>query len=62
MLTTLVSVNPVYVRFQGDESAYLRYVAESRNATRAAPVWIGLALRVGRFEGPNADPVLLGKS
>jgi RND family efflux transporter MFP subunit len=42
-LTTLVSVDPVYVRFQGDESAYLRYSAESRDHEQAAPVWIGLA-------------------
>jgi RND family efflux transporter MFP subunit len=48
-LTTLVSVDPVYVRFQGDESAYLRYVAESKaqGSGAAAPVWIGLADETG---------------
>jgi RND family efflux transporter MFP subunit len=43
-LTTLVSVDPVYVRFDGDESSYLQYVAESKtHAKSAAPVSIGLA-------------------
>jgi RND family efflux transporter MFP subunit len=43
-LTTLVSVDPIYVRFQGDESSYLRYVEESKGAGAGAPpVWVGLA-------------------
>jgi RND family efflux transporter MFP subunit len=45
-LATLVSLNPIYVRFEGDESAYLRYNAESRAQAgnkAAAPVSVGLA-------------------
>jgi RND family efflux transporter MFP subunit len=36
LLTTLVSVDPIYVRFDGDEQAYLRYTRIAReNAERA---------------------------
>jgi multidrug efflux system membrane fusion protein len=41
LLTTVVSVNPVYVAFQADESAYLKYIAGSRAGALA--VAIGLA-------------------
>ncbi|HEY7752689.1 MAG TPA: efflux RND transporter periplasmic adaptor subunit [Steroidobacteraceae bacterium] len=49
LLTTLVSVDPVYVTFTGDERAYLRYQELARNGTRessrdaANPVLVGLA-------------------
>lgn len=46
LLTRLVSVDPVYVRFQGDEAAYLRRATAQRasgDARQAQPVWIGLA-------------------
>jgi len=49
LLTTLVSVDPIYVSFDGDEQVYLKYVGldlrgelkSSRNAHN--PVWVGLA-------------------
>jgi multidrug efflux system membrane fusion protein len=49
LLTTLVSVDPVYVSFTGDERAYLRYQdlarAGNRQSSRDAPnpVLVGLA-------------------
>ncbi len=46
ILTTLVSVDPIYVRFDGDEQAFLRYTKLAREGTRAAggnPVMVGLA-------------------
>jgi multidrug efflux system membrane fusion protein len=49
LLTTLVSVDPVYVTFTGDERAYLRYQELARNGTRGSsrdtrnPVLVGLA-------------------
>lgn len=48
-LTTVVSVDPVYVSFTGDERMYLRYQAQVRDgarpaaATGANPVRVGLA-------------------
>ncbi|HEX4025073.1 MAG TPA: efflux RND transporter periplasmic adaptor subunit [Steroidobacteraceae bacterium] len=44
-LTTLVSVDPIYVSFDGDEQAYLQYLRISRNpdATNHQPVFVGLA-------------------
>jgi membrane fusion protein, multidrug efflux system len=49
LLTTLVSLDPIYVYFEGDESAYLRYAhldqsGERPSSRRAAnPVQIGLS-------------------
>jgi membrane fusion protein, multidrug efflux system len=49
VLTTVVSLDPVYVSFQGDERAYLRYQQLARNGERessrdaANPVRVGLA-------------------
>jgi len=48
-LTTVVSIDPIYVSFDGDEQVYLKYVGmdlrgerkSSRNAPN--PVWVGLA-------------------
>jgi RND family efflux transporter MFP subunit len=48
-LTTVVSLDPIYVYFEGDESAYLRYAHLDRTGERASsrraanPVQIGLA-------------------
>ena len=47
LLTTLVSIDPIYVSFDGDEQVYLKYVGmdlrgereSSRNAQN--PVWVG---------------------
>ena len=53
LLTTLVSIDPVHVVFQGDESAYLRYQAMARAGQRPSsrdaknPVRVGLANEVG---------------
>jgi len=49
LLTTLVSLDPIYVRFDGDEQAYLRYTKLAREGTRTSsrdarnPVLVGLA-------------------
>jgi multidrug efflux system membrane fusion protein len=50
VLTRLVSIDPVYVRFEGDEAAYLRQ--ERYDRTKAGqkdvqPVWVGLANEEG---------------
>lgn len=53
MLTTLVSLDPIYVRFDGDEQAYLRYTKLAREGTRSSsrdaqnPVLVGLADEAG---------------
>jgi multidrug efflux system membrane fusion protein len=49
LLTTVVSLDPIYVRFDGDEQAYLRSVKQARDRAAAgskeaaAPVLVGLA-------------------
>ena len=47
LLTTLVSVDPIYVSFEGDEQAYLQYMESARAASHRAadsrPVFVGLA-------------------
>ncbi|MGH8309756.1 MAG: efflux RND transporter periplasmic adaptor subunit [Steroidobacteraceae bacterium] len=49
LLTTIVSVDPIYVYFEGDENAYLRYQAMARGGERSSsrdvrnPVRVGLA-------------------
>ncbi len=53
LLTTLVSVDPVYVSFTGDEHAYLRYQDLAREGNRESsrdarnPVLVGLANEEG---------------
>lgn len=42
VLTTLVSVSPMYVAFDADEQSYLRYSAQAAKGTKT-PVYIGLA-------------------
>jgi RND family efflux transporter MFP subunit len=53
LLTTVVSVDKIYVEFEGDEKVYLKYAAltragklENRRNTET-PVWVGLADEVG---------------
>src|SRR5947209_994664 len=46
-LTTIVSLDPIYVYFDADEQAYLKYVAAGRNAGRSRTVQIGLANETG---------------
>jgi RND family efflux transporter MFP subunit len=49
LLTTIVSLDPIYVYFEGDENAYLRYTALDRQGERSSsrdvrnPVRVGLA-------------------
>jgi len=48
LLTTVVSVDKIYVEFQGDEQVYLKHAALARkgdiNTTGGeSPVWVGLA-------------------
>ncbi|MGH7260703.1 MAG: efflux RND transporter periplasmic adaptor subunit [Nitrospiraceae bacterium] len=53
LLTTVVSLDPVYVYFEGDEQTYLRYGSMARNGERpssrevANPVRVGLANEEG---------------
>jgi RND family efflux transporter MFP subunit len=48
-LTTVVSVDKIYVEFEGDEQVYLKYVEQQRAGELAhsgdgtTPVWVGLA-------------------
>jgi RND family efflux transporter MFP subunit len=46
LLTTLVSIDPIYVSFEGDEAGYLKYMEFARHAHTAGdgahPVWVGL--------------------
>jgi RND family efflux transporter MFP subunit len=48
MLTTLVSIDPIYVAFESDEQGYLKYMAAARakQDSREA-VWVGLADEAG---------------
>ncbi|MGC3981093.1 MAG: efflux RND transporter periplasmic adaptor subunit [Steroidobacteraceae bacterium] len=47
LLTTLVSIDPVYVEFQGDEQMYLKYARDTRKQANGKPVWVGLANEEG---------------
>jgi len=47
LLTTLVSIDPIYASFEGDEAGYLKYMEFPRRSRGqgddAHPVWVGLA-------------------
>jgi RND family efflux transporter MFP subunit len=49
LLTTLVSIDPIYVSFDGDEQVYLKYVDMALRGVRGSsrdtenPVWVGVA-------------------
>ena len=45
LLTTLVSLDPIYVSFDGDEQGYLKFIKAAREAAGSArnPVQVGLA-------------------
>ncbi|TLY79413.1 MAG: efflux RND transporter periplasmic adaptor subunit, partial [Gammaproteobacteria bacterium] len=50
LLTTLVSIDPIYVSFEGDEQAYLKFMEFSRTSGHDSvrhPVWVGLADEAG---------------
>jgi RND family efflux transporter MFP subunit len=52
-LTTIVSIDPIYVEFEGDEQVYLKYTEMDRTGERKSsrnarnPVWIGLSDETG---------------
>jgi RND family efflux transporter MFP subunit len=46
LLTTIVSLDPIYVYFDSDEQAYLKYIADNRNA-RSRSVQVGLSSETG---------------
>jgi len=49
LLTTVVSIDPIYVEFEGDERVFLKYAELARKGERSnsqdakTPVWVGLA-------------------
>src|SRR5690606_31808435 len=54
LLTLLVSIDPVYVRFEGDEATYLRQArytrqedAKAQASQQQQPVWVGLSNEEG---------------
>lgn len=48
LLTTIVSLDPIYVYFDSDEQAYLKYIAGAkRQGTRSRSVEVGLANETG---------------
>lgn len=53
LLTTVVSIDPIYVSFDGDEQVYLKYVGMELRGERGSsrdthnPVWAGLADETG---------------
>jgi multidrug efflux system membrane fusion protein len=53
LLTTVVSLDPIYATFEGDEQTYLRYVALARDGSRPSsrthrtPIRLGLANEQG---------------
>jgi RND family efflux transporter MFP subunit len=46
LLTTIVSLNPIYVYFDSDEQAYLKYM-RAPSARAARPVFVGLTNETG---------------
>jgi RND family efflux transporter MFP subunit len=54
LLTTLVSIDPIYVRFDGDEQAFLRYTKIAREAAQSK------AGAKGNEAGTTGSPVLVG--
>ena len=47
LLTTIVSLDPIYVYFDTDEQAYLKYVTAMRNRSAKLPVHVGLTSETG---------------
>ena len=47
LLTTIVSLDPIYVYFDSDEQAYLKYVTAMRNRSAKLPVYVGLTTESG---------------
>jgi RND family efflux transporter MFP subunit len=55
LLTTVVSLDPIYAYFEGDEQTYLKYTTLARAGTRPSsrdvrnPIYMGLANENGQF-------------
>ena len=55
LLTTVVSLDPIYVYFEGDEQTYLKYAGLARDGSRPSsrdvrnPIYMGLMNEDGRF-------------
>jgi RND family efflux transporter MFP subunit len=47
LLTTIVSLDPIYVYFDSDEHSYLQYVSGLRTRSAKLPVYIGLTNETG---------------
>jgi len=47
LLTTIVSLDPIYVYFDSDEHSYLQYVSALRTRSAKLPVYIGLTNETG---------------
>jgi RND family efflux transporter MFP subunit len=47
LLTTIVSIDPIYVYFDTDEAAYLKYMAATASGPKGRQVLIGLANETG---------------
>jgi len=47
LLTTIVSIDPIYVYFDTDEQAYLKYMAATASGPKGREVLIGLASETG---------------
>jgi len=47
LLTTIVSLDPIYVYFDSDEQAYLKYVNAMRARASELPVYVGLTSETG---------------
>jgi RND family efflux transporter MFP subunit len=47
LLTTIVSLDPIYVYFDSDEQAYLKYVGAMRGRSSELPVYVGLTNESG---------------
>ncbi|HEY4133433.1 MAG TPA: efflux RND transporter periplasmic adaptor subunit [Gemmatimonadaceae bacterium] len=47
LLTTIVSLDPIYVYFDSDEQAYLKYIAQNRSGAKERSVEVGLSSETG---------------
>ena len=47
LLTTIVSLDPIYVYFDSDEQAYLKYIAQNRQDAKSRSVEVGLSSETG---------------
>jgi RND family efflux transporter MFP subunit len=47
LLTTVVSIDPIYVEFDSDESSYLKYFRQARQSNRTAPTAVEKPIAIG---------------